>query len=257
MDDNCDGVIPTNESDPDSDGVLSCLDNCPIVANPDQADRDGNGIGDACDNHAPVANAGLDQSVATAGSSATVTLDGSGSSDPDLDALTYTWIEGGKVLARVARPAVTLAVGTHIIVLAVSDPRGARATDTVVVTVKQTYSWSGVLQPINPPNAAGFSSSVFKAGSTVAVNFLLTGGSAGIRTLAATFTASRISSQVNGQVNEAVSYARPSSDNRFRFDAATRQYTFNWGTKGLAKGTYRLSINLGDGVSRTVSVGLK
>ena len=32
---------------------------------------------------------------------------------------------------------------------------------------------------------------------------------------------------------------------------------FNWGTKGLTAGTYQLQINLGDGVTRTVSLGLK
>jgi len=32
---------------------------------------------------------------------------------------------------------------------------------------------------------------------------------------------------------------------------------FNWGTKGLTPGTYQLRIDLGDGVSRTVNVGLK
>jgi hypothetical protein len=30
-------------------------------------------------------------------------------------------------------------------------------------------------------------------------------------------------------------------------DVTSKQYVFNWGTKGLQQGTYRLSIDLGDG----------
>ncbi len=46
----------SNQSDPDGDGVLGCLDNCPITFNPDQADSDGDGVGDACDNCPTIAN---------------------------------------------------------------------------------------------------------------------------------------------------------------------------------------------------------
>ena len=87
-------------------------------------------------NQAPVADAGPDQTV-TAGSNGTanVTLNGTNSSDPDGDALTYQWTENGTTLATTAQPTVSLPVGIHTITLTVTDPSGLTGTDTVVITV--------------------------------------------------------------------------------------------------------------------------
>lgn len=90
-------------------------------------------------NRPPTANAGADQTVeATSAAGASVTLDGTGSSDPDGDALAYTWREGATVIATGASPSVTLGLGVHTIELTVEDPSGATSTDQVVVTVEDT-----------------------------------------------------------------------------------------------------------------------
>gem|GEM_PF-2609465 len=95
-------------------------------------------------NAPPVADAGSDQSVVqTAANGATVTLDGSGSTDasstnpPDLDddIASYEWKEGSTVLGSVKTLDVLFAVGEHTITLTVTDSQGATDTDTVVVTV--------------------------------------------------------------------------------------------------------------------------
>lgn len=92
-------------------------------------------------NRAPVASAGADQTVFER---ATVTLDGSGSVDPDGDALTYAWTAprgirlsgattvGPSFVAPSVRNATTFALS-----LVVTDARGLQsAADTVLVRVR-------------------------------------------------------------------------------------------------------------------------
>jgi photosystem II stability/assembly factor-like uncharacterized protein len=89
-------------------------------------------------NGAPHADAGPDQAVeATGPDGALVTLDGSGSTDPDGDPLAFAWSwpTGG---AGGDRPAARLPLGTTTVALTVSDPHGATGTDTVEITVRDT-----------------------------------------------------------------------------------------------------------------------
>ncbi|MDD5110054.1 MAG: hypothetical protein PHI63_02470 [Patescibacteria group bacterium] len=87
-------------------------------------------------NTPPIANAGPDQTtMANAGGTAVVTLDGSATMDPDGDLLTYWWMVDGELLADGVNPAVELPVGTHPITLLVRDPAENVGTDDVVVTL--------------------------------------------------------------------------------------------------------------------------
>jgi hypothetical protein len=90
------------------------------------------------DNRPPLADASATQLVheATSWSGATVTLDGSLSSDPDGDPLMYEWFEEGNGIATGATSAVVLSIGTHAIQLKVTDPFGASSTAGIVVTVQ-------------------------------------------------------------------------------------------------------------------------
>jgi len=86
---------------------------------------------------APIANAGIDQTVEQTSATGTeVQLDGSASSDPDGDALTYEWTWGDQT-ASGATPIVTLPPGLTTITLTVSDGQ-LTGTDTVNVTVRDT-----------------------------------------------------------------------------------------------------------------------
>jgi hypothetical protein len=102
-------------------------------------------------NHLPFANAGPDQTVACgANCLAVVLLDGSSSSDPDGDPLTFTWT-GSFGTASGATPSVSLPKGQHAISLTVSDPFGNTSSDTVIITIVDTTP--PVLASVNPtPN---------------------------------------------------------------------------------------------------------
>jgi hypothetical protein len=92
-----------------------------------------------CDNGPPVADAGPDQLHEWVEGGVPVTLDGSGSTDPDGDALTYTW-SGGFAAGSVAgpNPAVTFGEpGQFPVTLTVDDGNGLLSTDTMLVDVNE------------------------------------------------------------------------------------------------------------------------
>ncbi|MCI0389223.1 MAG: PKD domain-containing protein [Acidobacteria bacterium] len=89
-------------------------------------------------NQPPVANAGPDRTVECSSHTGTpLTLNGSGSSDPDGDPLAFTWTGPFGSVTGVS-PTVNLPLGTHTITLVVNDGRGGTASDAVIITVRDT-----------------------------------------------------------------------------------------------------------------------
>lgn len=110
-------------------------------------------------NAPPVADAGPDQTVECMSPVGTsVTLDGSGSSDPDGNELTYTWRENGNIIAGPTTDntaEVSLTLGSYTIELTVDDGNGGTDTDEVDIDVVDTTPPVITLQPeitLWPPN---------------------------------------------------------------------------------------------------------
>ena len=88
-------------------------------------------------NEPPIASAGADQVVSVKGkaTTATVTLDASGSRDPDGTLVSYQWLDNGVQIATGRIVSVSLSLGLHTIILRVTDDDQATAEDTVRVEV--------------------------------------------------------------------------------------------------------------------------
>lgn len=103
-------------------------------------------------NRPTVANAGPDQTVHVTppATTAEVTLDGSGSYDPDGDSLTYTWTWDGNAATGV-NPTVELPLGTTTITPVVNDGELNSEPDIVDITVEQVAipAVGGEVYPIN------------------------------------------------------------------------------------------------------------
>lgn len=118
------------------------------------------------DNGAPNANAGPDQQVATG---QLVTLDGSGSTDPDGDPLTYSWRFQSKPAGSTATlvdPRCVCASftpdvgGFYVVSLVVSDGRSTSELDTALIEARQApiglIGFDGPVRAIIPvPDGSG------------------------------------------------------------------------------------------------------
>lgn len=89
------------------------------------------------DNLAPIANAGIDQSIADDNGDdiVTLTLDGSASSDSDGTIDNYSWIVNNEEITSGVNPTLELSTGVYRVVLKITDNDGVSATDTVVISL--------------------------------------------------------------------------------------------------------------------------
>lgn len=106
----------------------------------------------------PIADAGPDQIIeATGPAGATVSLNGSGSSDPDGDALSYIWTGPFGSVSGMSIT-VNLPLGVHIVTLTVSDGSES-AMDTVMITVQDTTAPAISASQMPLPNTNGWNNS--------------------------------------------------------------------------------------------------
>lgn len=135
-----------------SDGVASSTATVDITISP---------------NSPPVAEAGADQGPVDSGQ--TVTLDGTGSSDPDNDALTYSWTQVSGTQVTLSDPAAAsptftapLVNGTEDLVfqLVVSDGQASSAADTVTIAIRAVGTITIVQQVAGDDTTVSYNSAL-------------------------------------------------------------------------------------------------
>jgi hypothetical protein len=115
-------------------------------------------------NSLPTADAGTDQTINCVPSTGVnVTLNGSGSSDPDNDPLTYTWRIGATVIAgptSSSSSVVVLQPGVHVVTLTVDDGISGTDSDNVTITLNADVTPPGITAPADVilPNDPGLCS---------------------------------------------------------------------------------------------------
>ncbi|HKS38875.1 MAG TPA: Ig-like domain-containing protein [Verrucomicrobiae bacterium] len=108
-------------------------------------------------NHPPVADASASPArvISPNNLNARVALDGSRSSDPDADMLTYTWFADGNMATPIGTGitgSVTFNVGTHRVALVVNDGRVTDADDVTVRVIKLSQAINEIIAFVEGSN---------------------------------------------------------------------------------------------------------
>jgi hypothetical protein len=155
-------------------------------------------------------------------------------------------------------PAIpTNSVGAKSVTCSAMDNAGN--TNTALANYTVVFRWDGFLQPINDTAHTGLYESKFKLGSTVPVKFQLkdVNGAAVQQATTPTFTRSANRGSCDTATTTEEYIADPAfTGTGFRWDSTSQQYIFNWSTKGLTGGEYRIYANLGDTTNHYVDICL-
>jgi hypothetical protein len=148
-------------------------------------------------------------------------------------------------------PINTTTVGSKDFIVTAMDY--AKNTDSKTVTYYVNYVFNGFLPPVSLGKP-------FKLGSTIPVKFQLTDALGAVITNASPSISLELLSEgtPTGDVIYGDSSGAANTGSIFRYDPNSYQYIFNLATKGLtAPATYRITVDLRDGTTQQVDVGLK
>jgi MBG domain/YDG domain/MBG domain (YGX type) len=121
------------------------------------------------------------------------------------------------------------------------------------------FAWNGFLQPINDTaHQTGLQQSKFRLGQTIPVKFVLrnAAGATVQQSPYPTFTrsANRGSCDPGATLEPGADLVSPDTVPEYRWDGS--QYHYNWSTKGLTAGVYRIYANLADATKPYVDICL-
>jgi len=120
------------------------------------------------------------------------------------------------------------------------------------------YGWNGFLQPINDTaHQTGVTQSKFKLGQTIPAKFVIRNAAGQVVQQVGNPTFSRSGNRGSCDTSatlETPVTVTPDSGSEYKWDGS--QYHYNWSTKGLTSGVYRINANLADGSQRWVDICL-
>jgi hypothetical protein len=132
------------------------------------------------------------------------------------------------------------------------------AISYVAGSLKVVYAWTGFLQPINDTaHQTGVAQSKFKAGQTIPAKFVIrnSAGAIVLQSGLPTFTRSGNRGACDpSAVLESPDSVAADTVPVYNWDGA--QYHYNWNTKGLSAGVYRIYANLADSTQQWVDICL-
>jgi hypothetical protein len=121
------------------------------------------------------------------------------------------------------------------------------------------FAWNGFLQPINDTaHQTGSIQSTFRLGQTIPAKFVLRNASGTTVQQATSPTFSRSGNlgqcEIGATLETITEILTPDGGVVYSWDGS--KYHYNWSTKGLTAGEYRIYANLADGTKRYVDICL-
>jgi hypothetical protein len=183
----------------------------------------------------------------------TVSATGGGSGNP------VTFASGpASVCTLIVATVHIVNVGTCTVTASQLGDTNYLAATPVAQAFNVIYRWDGFLQPINDTaHQIGLAESKFKLGQTIPAKFVIKNvqgtviqqvGNPGFS------RSNRLGTCDVYTVPEATDPVAPDAGASYIWDGS--QYHYNWSTKGMAAGEYRIYANLADGTSRFVDICL-
>jgi alpha-tubulin suppressor-like RCC1 family protein len=165
-------------------------------------------------------------------------------------------VDGVRPVTCMPASGSTFPVNKTTVTCSASDKSGhsSQVTFTVWVQYQAPTDGSFFLLPLLANGKA-----VFPIGPLpLPVVFKLTGASASISNLTATFSATKTSSSVAGTTAiSGTTGTSPSAGTTFNYLSPLKLYDYLWRVSNQTQGTYQIGVNLGDGVSHQLNVSLK